>query len=102
METVLSSKPAHFLEVERIRIADINFGLTNAAQIDVLRKRGLIARKLDVQNQRIAKFTALRGKLEDAEFEKRVGKMLKSVRILDVRTICLHSGSSLLLLSTSD
>ena len=83
LETVLSAKPMVYKELAEIKIADINFGLTNAVQIAAMRKRGVVARKLDIASQKIAKFKALQEKLEPAIFEKRLDKMLNKMRALD-------------------
>ena len=83
MEDVLSSKPKVYRDLERIKVADINFGLTNAAQVAAMKKRGRVARKLDIASQKIAKFKALQGKLSKKTFEKRLAKMLAHMRTLD-------------------
>ena len=83
LETVLSDKPHVFKQLDRVKIADINFGLTNAVQISAMRMRGKVARKLDIASQKVAKFKALQGKLKPETFEKRLGKMLQATRALD-------------------
>ncbi|KAH9129907.1 hypothetical protein AeMF1_000070 [Aphanomyces euteiches] len=101
LETVLSSKPPVYNEaIKDIKIADINFGLTNATQINLMRKRGDVAAKLDVALQRIAKFKILRERvvnhhqskqgnnqsargLDSKTFEKRMDKLIKASNKID-------------------
>ncbi|CAK4137110.1 unnamed protein product [Aphanomyces euteiches] len=101
LETVLSSKPPVYNEaIKDIKIADINFGLTNATQINLMRKRGEVAAKLDVALQRIAKFKILRERvvnhhqskqgnnqsargLDSKTFEKRMDKLIKASNKID-------------------
>ncbi|OQR84185.1 hypothetical protein ACHHYP_13738 [Achlya hypogyna] len=82
LETVLNSKPPVYQSVP-VTVADVNFGLTNAAQIDVMRQRGTVAAQLFIATQRITKYKALQDKLKPATFEKRLGKLLKESRALD-------------------
>ena len=83
MEKVLTDKKPVYNELEKIKVADINFGLTNAAQIAAMRKRGLVARKLDIASQKIAKFKLLEGKVSQVTFDTRIDKMIAAVRALD-------------------
>ncbi|OQS03994.1 hypothetical protein THRCLA_03726 [Thraustotheca clavata] len=84
LESVLSSKPPVYnANITEVKVADINFGMTNAAQIDAMRKRGTVASKLFLVTQRITKFKALQEKLKPTVFEKRLAKLLKESRKLD-------------------
>lgn len=83
LEDVLTSKPKAYRDVGCIKIADVNFGLTNAVQIDAMRKRGVVARKLDIATQKLNKFKALQSKLSESQFDKRLARMLLTSRELD-------------------
>lgn len=84
LEKVLSAKPPVFNEkLPSIKIADVNFGLTNATQIDLMRQRGAVARRLDVAHQQLTKLKLLESRLSAKEFDKRVEKMLKRMRKID-------------------
>ncbi|RHY34758.1 hypothetical protein DYB32_000693 [Aphanomyces invadans] len=91
LETVLSAKPPVYKDsVKAIRVADVNFGLTNAMQISLMRKRGEVAAKLDVALQRIAKFKKLQPgqkpgnshEMDAKTFDKRMEKLLKASNAL--------------------
>ncbi|RHY90031.1 hypothetical protein DYB35_001248 [Aphanomyces astaci] len=90
LETVLSAKaPVYNEAIQAIRVADINFGLTNAAQISLMRKRGEVAAKLDVALQRIAKFKKLQPhqppnahEMDVKTFERRMERLLKASNAL--------------------
>ncbi|EQC32603.1 hypothetical protein SDRG_09917 [Saprolegnia diclina VS20] len=82
LETVLTAKEPVYNPIP-VKVADVHFGMTNAVQIDVMRKRGTVAAQLFLENQRIAKFKALQEKLKPHIFEKRLGKLLKASRALD-------------------
>ncbi|KAF0697360.1 Aste57867_11946 [Aphanomyces stellatus] len=84
LEKVLSDKPMIYNgSIKDIKIADVNFGLTNAAQINVMRKRGEVAAKLEAAQQRISKFKLLEGKMDQVTFDKRIDKLIRASKIID-------------------
>jgi hypothetical protein len=83
LEQVLSESPKVAQDLDRVRIADIQFGRNNTGHLDILRNRGSIVRKLEVALQRLEKFKLLEGKLDHKTFDRRVQRHLKGTNKLD-------------------
>ena len=85
LEQLLTKAPPFTVALDRVRIADIQFGRNTAGHLDLLRKRGVVVRKLEVELQRLEKFKMLEGRIEPKKFEKRLETHLKKTKKLDVR-----------------
>lgn len=83
LEKILSAAPHYAVELEHIRIADIQFGMNTSGHLELLRNRGVIVRRLDVALQRYEKLRALEGRIAPVIFAKRCKRQEKRVKRLE-------------------
>ncbi|DBA00720.1 TPA: LOW QUALITY PROTEIN: hypothetical protein N0F65_001191 [Lagenidium giganteum] len=65
LENLLTDAPKFSEDVDRIRIADIQFGKNNVGLLDLLRKRGVIVRKMEAEILRLDKIKSIMAKVEE-------------------------------------
>lgn len=85
LETILSEAPRYALELDRIRIADIQFGMNTSGHLKLLRNRGVVVRRLDVALQRYEKVRLLYGRLSPRVFETRRKRHEKTIKKLETK-----------------
>ncbi|KAJ0404203.1 hypothetical protein P43SY_002046 [Pythium insidiosum] len=83
LESLLSAAPKFAKDLERIRIADIQFGKSTSGHLELLRARGVVIRKLEAALQRLEKVRLLNGRLSERSFEKKHAQHLKITQRLE-------------------
>lgn len=83
LEELLTASPMFAVDLDRIVIADIQFGKTTSGHLELLRNRGVIVRKLDVALQRYEKMKLLKGRIDDRKFAEREKQHLRNIRKLE-------------------
>jgi len=79
-KTLSEAKPV--TRVGPIEVCDINFGLNNGKQLNAFRKRGLVARKLDLLEEKIALMNKQNGAVKRCFHHQRMAVLDEEVRIL--------------------
>lgn len=72
LEKLLSDAPKFAKDVDRIRIADIQFGKSTSAHLEFLRDRSVVVRKLEVVQQRLEKVKLLQSRLSSWSFNRKL------------------------------
>ncbi|TYZ65544.1 hypothetical protein PybrP1_007721 [[Pythium] brassicae (nom. inval.)] len=85
LEKVLSDAPQYAVELDRVRVADIQFGVNTSGHLELLRNRGVVVRRLDVALQRFGKLRALEGRIAQRVFERRCKRHEKRVARLEAK-----------------
>lgn len=84
LEKILTLAEPCTREFDCIRIADIQFGKSTSGQLKLVRDRGVIVRKLEVELQRLEKIKQLEGKLDHKKYSSSIQSHIKKSRKLDV------------------
>lgn len=82
---MLSEAPRYTTDVDRIRIADIQFGMNTSGHLELLRNRGVVVRRLDVALQRYEKLRVLYGRISPRIFERRRKRHEKRIQRLETK-----------------
>ncbi|TMW68688.1 hypothetical protein Poli38472_006156 [Pythium oligandrum] len=85
LEYLLSKAPEFAQSVDRIHIADIQFGKSSSSHLELLRKRGKLVRKLEVAMQRLEKVKLLNGRVSERAFIRKLKKHFKETQKLEMR-----------------
>lgn len=71
--------------MDRIRVADIQFGMNTSGHLELLRNRGVVVRRLDVALQRFEKLRVLEGRISQRTFDRRCKRHEKRVAQLQTK-----------------
>uniref|UniRef100_K3WQ59 Anoctamin transmembrane domain-containing protein n=1 Tax=Globisporangium ultimum (strain ATCC 200006 / CBS 805.95 / DAOM BR144) TaxID=431595 RepID=K3WQ59_GLOUD len=85
LETLLTNSPRYAVDLDRVRIADIQFGMNTSGHLKLLRNRGAVVRRLDVALQRYEKVRMLRSRLTPRVFELRSKRHKKKIQRLETK-----------------
>ncbi|KAK1947929.1 hypothetical protein P3T76_000219 [Phytophthora citrophthora] len=85
LEAVLSSAPPFAMELDRIRVADIQFGKSASRHLRLLTRRGAVVRHLEIAQQRHEKLQLLHGRLDQRVYTRREKRHLRAIHKLKVK-----------------
>ncbi|KAF1331981.1 Methyltransferase, partial [Globisporangium splendens] len=85
LETLLTNSPRYAVDLDRVRIVDIQFGMNTSGHLKLLRNRGAVVRRLDVALQRYEKVRMLRSRLAPRIFELRSKRHEKKIQRLETK-----------------
>ncbi|KAL4151805.1 hypothetical protein PRNP1_008742 [Phytophthora ramorum] len=85
LEAVLSNAPPFAVELDRVRVADVQFGKSASRHLRLLGRRGAIVRHLEIAQQRHEKLKLLSGRLDERVYARREKRHLKAIHKLETK-----------------
>ncbi|KAE9115247.1 hypothetical protein PF010_g9399 [Phytophthora fragariae] len=85
LEAVLSAAPPFSVELDRIRVADVQFGKSASRHLRLLGRRGAIVRRLEIAQQRHEKLMLLNGRLNERVYARRERRHLRAIHKLETK-----------------
>uniref|UniRef100_H3GHA1 CSC1/OSCA1-like cytosolic domain-containing protein n=1 Tax=Phytophthora ramorum TaxID=164328 RepID=H3GHA1_PHYRM len=82
---VLSNAPPFAVELDRVRVADVQFGKSASRHLRLLGRRGAIVRHLEIAQQRHEKLKLLSGRLDERVYARREKRHLKAIHKLETK-----------------
>ncbi|ETO72246.1 hypothetical protein F444_11601 [Phytophthora nicotianae P1976] len=83
LEATLSNAPPFAEELDRIRVADVQFGKSKSRHLRLLSRRGVIVRRLEIAQQRHEKLQLLYGRLDERVYTRREQRHLRAINQLE-------------------
>lgn len=85
LEAILSNAPSFAVELDRIRVADVQFGKSASRHLSILSRRGRIVRHLEIAQQRHERLKLLFGRLHENVYARRERRHLRAISILETK-----------------
>ncbi|KAL8005362.1 putative anoctamin, 10TM putative phosphate transporter, cytosolic domain-containing protein [Plasmopara halstedii] len=85
LESILSNAPTFAVKLDRIRVADVQFGKSASRHLQLLRRRGVIVRQLEIAQQRHERLKLLFGRLDEYVFARRERRHLRAIGLLEAK-----------------
>ncbi|RLN87443.1 hypothetical protein BBJ28_00007371, partial [Nothophytophthora sp. Chile5] len=82
LEAVLTAAPRFAVDLDRVRVADIQFGKSASGHLRLLRRRGVNVGQLEIALQRHEKLKLLRGRLDKRHYARHEKRHLRATRRL--------------------
>ncbi|KAF4040526.1 Calcium-activated chloride channel [Phytophthora infestans] len=83
LEAVLSNAPPFALDLDRVRVADVQFGKSKSRHLRLLSRRGVIVRRLEIAQQRHERLQLLHGRLDERVYARRERRHLRAIHKLE-------------------
>ncbi|KAG2766646.1 hypothetical protein PC129_g6454 [Phytophthora cactorum] len=83
LEAVLSNAPPFAVELDRVRVADVQLGKSKSRHLRLLSRRGVIVRRLEIAQQRHEKLQLLYGRLDERVYARRERRHLRAINKLE-------------------
>ncbi|OWZ24202.1 TRNA (guanineN(7))methyltransferase [Phytophthora megakarya] len=85
LEAVLSNAAPFAEDLDRIRVADVQFGKSASRHLRLLGRRGVIVRHLEIAQQRHEKLQLLHGRLDENVYARRERRHLRAIHKLETK-----------------
>lgn len=73
------------MDLDRIRVADVQFGKSASRHLHLLSRRGVIVRRLEIAQQRHEKLKLLHGRLNERVYARRERRHLRAIHKLQTK-----------------